>query len=878
MADYNLGTARGKIEIDSSGAVKGTAQAANSVDDFKKRSGAASASLIKVGGAMAAVGGAAVLGFGLAVNASANFEKRISAIGAVTGTAGKDLDELRQKALQLGKDTQFSAGEAATAIEELAKAGIPVKEILGGAAAAVTDLAAAGEVDLTNAATIVSNSMNAFGISGEKAAHVADVFASAANSSAADVDTLGQSLSQVQAVASLVGLGFEDTVAALSLFADVGLKGSDAGTSLKTMLLNLQPATNKQKKLFDDLGITVDGANNKFFDQQGKLRTLAELQKVLQDATQGMTAAQKLATLEQIGGTDAVRAFGILTETGSEKLKKYRADLDKQGTAQEVAKKKMDNLKGSLEQFKGSLETAAIAIGKFGQGPVRAVIDFVTKLLNGFLNLSPGMQQLIITVALITAALIGLAGVFVMSVGAAMKLVVAYRQFKAAIAFVKTIGLVQKAMTALNASFLANPVFLVIAAIVALGIALFIAYKKIKPFREFVDRLWQSFQRGWDIVLGGARAVVAFFQRNWQVIGAVLLAPIAPLIAVALAFFRFRKAIFNAIGGIVNFIKSNWDLLLPIFLGPVGAIILIWRRFGDTIMEIGGKVVDAIVGFFTRLPGMVLGLISSFIGAAIGIIAQLPEKIAFFIGYMIGLWLTLPGKIAGVLVSVVGAILGFVGRMAAAGLSLAAGLVTSFINFLLGLPGRIAGALVAAVGAVLGFAGRMLSAGTRLGKEIVTGIAEALKEIPAIIGRALVSAAGALAKGAAGLAKGAVGAGKSLVGGFKKAVFGSPHTKIEYWVWDMVDNVTKSTADLSKVVRNWAPAVNLAAPTDPKISLQVAQGAGVVSSASTSAASAAPASSAPAIGQLVVNNPAKEETEESLLKTGQKLTYLGAFE
>jgi len=473
VADYNLGTARGKIDIDASGVDASLGSAAASTKSFQKSTDQASASLLGAGKVIGGVGIALAAGLGLAVKMGADFEKRISAVGAVSGATGDELNLLREKALQLGADTAFSAGESAMAMEELVKAGLSVEDVLNGAADATVNLAAAGEVDLPKAAEIAANSMNQFGLSAEKMPRVADLIAGAANASAISVEDFGMSLSQAGAVANLAGLSFDDTAVAIAAMGNAGIKGSDAGTSLKTMLGNLQPQTEKQAEAMKALGAITEDGTNLFYDQEGSVKSLAEISEVLRKGTEGMTDAQKQATLEIAFGSDAIRAAAVFANEGAAGVNNLTEAMGKV-TAADVAAKRMDNLSGSIEQLKGSFETLMINMGSAFQGPIRSLVDALTGLLNKFNELSPSAQK---TIGLIVAGAAGIltaAGAFLATAGAVLKL--------AATAQV------------LGAALLANPIILVAAAVIALGAALTYAYFKFKSFRKIVDQVFDGFQ------------------------------------------------------------------------------------------------------------------------------------------------------------------------------------------------------------------------------------------------------------------------------------------------------------------------------------------------------------------------------------------------
>lgn len=822
MAEYDLGTARGRIEIDSSGAEAGALKAGRSVKEMERDYEKASGTLVKTGAVMAGVGVAAVAGFGVAVNAAANFEQRISAIGAVSNASASELDQFRQLALKLGADTKFSAGEAAGAIEELAKQGLTLPAILNGAATAVTDLAAAGEVDLVRAAEITANAMNAFGIAGEDSARIADVFAVAANSSAADVETLGMSLAQVSAVASAVGLSFEDTIAALELFSNKGLQGSDAGTSLKTALLNLQPTTEKQIGLFKELGLLTEDGTNKFFDQAGKLRPLVEIQKELQRALSGMTDQQKLATLEMIGGTDAVRAFAIIANDADGQLESLRGELVSQGQAGETARKRMDNLKGSMEQLSGSFETALISIGKLGQGPVRTVVDGLTKMINGFMGLSQGTQQFIILGILATGVLIGILGMFVLTVGAAMKLVIAFKQFQSALKVIKGLQLMTKAMTALNASFLANPIFLIIAGLVLLGAALFLLYKRSEGFRNAVDGMWQAAQKAFDYIVDAGMAVVNFFRNNWKVIIGILI-PFIGLPMLIIANWSRITSFFSSLPGIVggfllmlvtkalefgvSFLAAVVSFLIALpgkfvqaFAFIVGFMVGFTVRMILMAMEFGYNFIEAILRFLVQLPGRIgeffvtiMGITATWVVDMLGKAVDLGAR---FLNFIVEFFSQLPGRIWDFLTQAATNTASWVVDMAGKAVDLGARFLNGIVQFFSQLPGRIWSFLTDSASRTANWVGDMIGKARQMASDFFNGVNDGISGLPGLVGGILGRVIDAI-KGAIRNAFNAVrDFAASMWNGFKKGLgIGSP-SLIEYAMWDMVDNVTDSTKDL----------------------------------------------------------------------------------
>ena len=322
---------------------------------------------------------------------AAEFEAKMSNIKAVTGASAETMAQFDKAATKAGADTAFSASEAADAIGELAKAGVSTEDILNGGLTASLNLATAGELDLKEAAEITSTALNAFRRDGMTAIQAANQLAGAANASATDVHELKYGLSMVAPVASGLGLSFRDTTNALAVFAQNGLKGSDAGTSLKTMLMNLQPQTEKQMNLMRELGIITEDGSNQFFTAEGKIKSFAEISQVLKDKLGGLSDAEKQMALKTMFGTDAVRAATIAMNEGADGANNMQAAIDKV-TVAEVAAEKMNNLKGAVEVLRGSFETFQKTLGTAVLPVLTTFVKWLDKLVDR-INNSQGFQK-----------------------------------------------------------------------------------------------------------------------------------------------------------------------------------------------------------------------------------------------------------------------------------------------------------------------------------------------------------------------------------------------------------------------------------------------------------------------------------------------------
>lgn len=378
------------------------AQATRTVGTQAEKLAQTRESMNTVGAAGVAMGAALAAGIGVAVSKFAEFDQAMSFVAATGDDARGNMDALRQAALDAGAATVFSATESANAIEEMAKAGVDAKDILGGGLKGALDLAAAGGLGVADAAGIAATALKTFKLEGSDMSHVADLLAAGAGKAMGDVSDLSQALAQGGQAAALTGLSIEETTAALSAFASQGLLGSDAGTSLKTMLLNLNPTTKKAADL-------VEQYNLQAFDQQGNFIGLAAYAGKLQAALGDMSAEQQSATLKTIFGTDAYRAAAVVLGEGEEGIRNWITAVDDQGYAAETAATRLDNLMGDWEAFTGALDTAFISMGEGANGPLRFLVQALTNMVDGFNALPDWAKQAALGVGILTAG-VGLLG------------------------------------------------------------------------------------------------------------------------------------------------------------------------------------------------------------------------------------------------------------------------------------------------------------------------------------------------------------------------------------------------------------------------------------------------------------------------------------
>jgi TP901 family phage tail tape measure protein len=381
MAD--VGEIRARLVLSSDQFNQSMQQARGQMDRTSNSAKKVSKDIEKIHNAALALGGAMVIGVGAAVTQAANFEQKMADVQAVSGATGDEMSKLGDLAKDMGMKTAFSATEAAGGIEELIKAGLTVEQIINGGLEASLNLAVAGNLQLAEAAEIASTALNSFKADGLSAADAANILAGAANASATDVHELRYGLSMSSAVASGIGLSFRDTATALASFAQNGLKGSDAGTSLKTMLLNLSPSTEAASEQMAELGLLTEKGTSAFYDANGSVRSMAEIAELLQTKLAKLSDEQRQMALKTMFGTDAIRAANILYKEGAEGIDAMWGAMSKV-TALDVATVKLNTLKGAFNEFTSSLESVGIKIGEEFLPGLTDLTRFVTDLVRKF--------------------------------------------------------------------------------------------------------------------------------------------------------------------------------------------------------------------------------------------------------------------------------------------------------------------------------------------------------------------------------------------------------------------------------------------------------------------------------------------------------------
>lgn len=326
----------------------------------------------------------ALEGIGIAaVKAGSDFEAQMSRVKAISGATGTEFEKLKDQAIQLGADTSFSASQAAEGMENLAAAGFTTNEIME-AMPGLLDMAAASGEDLASSSEIAASTLRGFGLEAEEAGHVADVLAENANRTNAAVSDTGEAMKYVAPLARAAGISFEETAAAIGIMANAGIKGSQAGTTLRGAISRLSKPTDDMRDAMEELGIS-------FYDSNGKMKSLSEQVGMLEGAFSGMTDEQKNNYLVTLYGQEALSGMLALINEGQGSL----TDLTKSyencdGSAKKAADTMRDNLKGAIDELGGSAESLGIVFYEEVSGSLKDTAESATESIN---NITKAFQD-----------------------------------------------------------------------------------------------------------------------------------------------------------------------------------------------------------------------------------------------------------------------------------------------------------------------------------------------------------------------------------------------------------------------------------------------------------------------------------------------------
>ena len=539
-----------------------------------------------------------------AVKTAADFDAAMSKVAAVSGATGDELDALRDKAREMGAKTKFSASEAADAMNYMAMAGWKTGDMLEGIEG-IMNLAAASGEDLATTSDIVTDALTAFGMSADDSSHFADVLAAASSNANTNVSMMGETFKYCAPVAGALGFSCEDTAQAIGLMANSGIKSTQAGTSLRSIMTALAGDVKFCGDAFGEMEIATT-------NQDGSMRELNDILADCRVAFAQMSESEQASAAQALVGKNAMSGFLALMNAAPgdiDKLQNAIATCSDEvdgynGVTEKMAAVMQDNLGGQLTILKSQLQELAISFGEILMPAIRAIVSKIQGLIDHFNALSPAAKETIVKIALVAAALeplLVVVGKTMVGVGKLMK-------------FASNLPTMIAGAKAAFSSFgaviggISAPVVAVIAVVAALVAAFVHLWRTNEDFRNKITAIWEQIK---SIFSGFCQGIVdrinalGFdFKNITEVIKAVWD-----------GLCKFLKPVFEGqFQQIANTFKAVTDIILSILDIFVGIFTGDWSRVWDGIKGIFAAVWNFIKDTLKNTLNMICGIFGTDLG------------------------------------------------------------------------------------------------------------------------------------------------------------------------------------------------------------------------------------------------------------------------
>ena len=556
-------------------------------------------------GKQISVASAAVTGLGVAaVKTAADFDSAMANVAAISGATGDDLQALRDKAREMGEKTKFSASEAADAMSYMAMAGWKTGDMLSGIEG-IMNLAAASGEDLATTSDIVTDALTAFGLTAEDSAHFADILAAASSNANTNVSMMGETFKYCAPVAGALGYSAEDVAEAIGLMGNAGIKSTQAGTALRTMMTKLQ---GELKLSGEALGeVTIQTAN-----ADGSMRELSDILADCRTAFSKMSESEAAAAAETLVGKNAMSGFLALMNSAPGDIDKLRNAIENcDGSAEDMAAIMQDNLNGQLTILKSQLEELAISFGEMLMPVIRKVVTAVQGFVDKLNNMDEAQRKTIITIGLVIAALgpfLVILGTVISTVGKSMKAYAsAAKGIKKLMVAVKSgTGIFGKLGTALGG--ISAPVLAIVAVIAVLVAAFTHLWKTNDGFRENIIATWtqiketvSNFCQG---IVDRLNSLGFEFSSITEVLKAVWDGFCNVLGPVFEGAFRF---ISDTLSTVLDVILNTVDFFIAVFSGD-------WEGAWEAVKNIFSSIWNGLVSWFTNILETIKGVLDVALG------------------------------------------------------------------------------------------------------------------------------------------------------------------------------------------------------------------------------------------------------------------------
>lgn len=600
----DVGTALGYLDLDTSKFKKGFQSALSDLQTFHDKTTATGDKFTALGSAMTSTGSmltkyvtTPLVGVGAtAVTVAAGFESAMSQVQAVSGASGEGFEALKDKALEMGAKTKFSASEAAEAMNYMAMAGWKTKDMLAGIEG-VMNLAAASGEDLATTSDIVTDALTAFGLTAADAGDFADILAAASANANTNVSMLGESFKYVAPVAGALGYEAEDVAIALGLMANAGIKGSQGGTVLRASLTRMIKPTKDAAEIMDAYGLSLTNTD-------GSMKELGEVMDTLRSNLGGLTEAEQAQVAATLFGQEAMSGMlSIINASEEDYAKLTDAIYSSKDAAQIMADTMQDNLAGQLTILKSTLEGLMISIGNILLPLVKDIVAAVQDVATWLNNLSESQKETVVQVAGFVAALGPLLIILGKIIGSVGSVISAVQGASGAF------GLLKTAFAGITGGL--APILAMIAAVVAAVIVLKVAWdNNFMGIQEKTAEMAVALQGIWDAILAGIQAFldwcVSAWESNWgniqDICGAVwegIQVIFEEALNILLNVFQLFENIFTgnwegAWQNVKNIVSSLWNAIVAFIEAALKSIIV-------ALVNIGVGLYNAATNAFNKV-------------------------------------------------------------------------------------------------------------------------------------------------------------------------------------------------------------------------------------------------------------------------------------
>lgn len=554
----------------------------------------------KMMGVTTVIGGVGVA----AVKTAADFDSAMSQVAAVSGATGKDFDALRSKAREMGSKTKFSATEAAEAMNYMAMAGWKTEDMLGGIEG-VMNLAAASGEDLATTSDIVTDALTAFGLSAKDSGHFADILAAASSNANTNVSMMGETFKYCAPIAGALGFSAEDTAEAIGLMANAGIKSSQAGTALRTIMNNLAGDVKISGKAIGDVTIATTNAD-------GSMRDLSDILADCRSAFGNLTESEKAQAAESLVGKNAMSGFLALMNAGEGDIEKLSSAIDNcDGSAEKMAMTMQDNLAGQLTILKSQLQELAISFGDILMPAIRSIVSKLQGFVDKLNGMDEGTKRTIVTIALLVASigpLLIIIGTTISKIGVAMQgfVKLANGVSKLKVAIQGGTGVLGKLGAALGG--VSAPVLAVVAVIAVLVAAFVHLWRTNEGFRDAIIGTWNRIK---DTISGFCQGIVD----RLNALGFQFTDIVDVLKTVWDGFCQILapifEGVFNHIANILSTVTGVITGILDVFIGIFTGN---WSQAWTGVKEIFSSIWDGISSFFTNILNVIKGVADVVLG------------------------------------------------------------------------------------------------------------------------------------------------------------------------------------------------------------------------------------------------------------------------